>query len=1298
MDQRQSTEELGISCIEASSKLIDDIKQIYENLTVCKKILDPFLSSIERMKILQQMKYEIGLYFSRYQEPFFKYKDFLEKIKKSISDLVAVEKDCKRWENIFYKIIHAPDIKRNIIRKLEPLIQLVEKYKDCEEQLKSTMLLIKQKRHNDILNEIAKNLKEIRLDDVDNKNVIEKIHDLIQKQLNPSNQFPDIKQDLLSDPPHRNSPNSHILTNISDLKLNHGLIINPKKIQASDFSACILKTQPEIIELRDRKFQPKLVLSSKYKDSFLLENHIDPSAINVKYLDWMNDANPLKNESAVKDVYLEIQNSRVELVFRKESIKPSEKLIKDIKVALNHQDPYRELMKVFKTYGYFLPEKVILGHKLYVMSHLITDGNSSELNIKNDEWTLDDFSSAKYNEFLNEWESHIKTKSFNFDSSYLVSIDGDIIMRSDIKRWVNNCSDEMNSSLNVISWKSLYPLYEILEESLCQEIKLILGNDDQTINSEIKAKVLMAGVISIKDSITYYRINFSHHLESKNYQLFGKLMTQSGVPIDDFVVKFTSMNIYGFSVTIENFDTNANIEKNLNNSQITWILIGIPSEVGIYSSDTRNFSLLCLGSHTFTPETDSEIYRDVPLLEVPKDLQSDAIFITSFVYPQDPQVNYEPCFMTRIKNYNEKGIEVIIDIKEDKIMDIEDESINAETNEETIINNNSKLFSDDDYNDEKGIETITYIKENKIMDIDDDDDYSDETSNESIELEYSFQWCILHLKDKTESDNNSANSIVPISHLKALGRSVGMKSSQSRLGNITKLDLSYNKLDSEPEMVVNILKSDIHVNHLDLSHNKFISKAGMALQKALKNNTTLSNLNLSNTNIDSCVGEALVDVLKNNKVLVNLNLSYNNLENKVIEELAKVLELNSSKIAHLNLSSVNLEFRGEIALAEALKSNKTLVSLNLSSNKIGSFVETSLTNYLDTKTTFSKLNYKQDVISCVTAKHLESALKENKTLIDLDISSNSISSEAGKVLVGALKQNRTLRSLNLKNNNIGSEAGEALAEILINTNQTLTSVNLGLTCIGSKTVKSLVKGFNKVCLLNLDLSYNNINPEESKALLEALETNTTLKCLNLSHNCMNLECGKKLAKSLKINKTLVNLKLIHCNISFEVVKILEETLKQNKTLTHLDLSNNNISFDAELILAKILEFNHALTNLNLSHNEFNVEAGEALARALEKNNTLTHLGLKSTIIEPKTGKALVKALEINKTLIELDLSDNNLDSEVGKFLAESLKANNSLKRVDISSSINKFDLRVMESLVKLSKSKILSLNIKFRDF
>ncbi|CAG8714206.1 45660_t:CDS:2, partial [Gigaspora margarita] len=791
--------------------------------------------------------------------------------------------------------------------------------------------------------------------------------------------------------------------NASNLKyLSHGLIIDMKKIQPSNSSAFTFEDKPETVELQVRKFQAKLAPSSKYKDSFLLENHIDQTAINSDDLDWMNITNPLKNEIPVNDIYLEVQNPRIELVLKKDSIKPSEILNNDIKNALNHHYPYRELMKAFKIYGHLIPERVILGNKLYMMSHLIANEKSPRLGVVNDEWATNDDFDTKCEKFFNIWEKHMKQN--HFDSSYLISIDGDIVMRDDIKQWKENCLKGGNDFLHVISWKNLYPLYEIFDDPLRQEIKLILGNDDQTINSKIKEKVLMAGIIPVQDSITYYRVKFSHDLESNKYKIFGNLVTNDGVPNNSYVVKFKSMNIYGFSAIIENFNNNR--EMNIKNLQITWLLIGIPSEVGVYSSVTRNISILRLESHEFKFKGCENC--EVPL-NVPKDLGPDSILITSFVYPQS---NYEPCLVAKISDYYDEEIKVNI-----------------------------------------------YI--NKILDNDD---------------LFQLEWGILLLKDEgNECDKNiGTDLIMPVNNFEAVGQSVYTKDLNKIFENIilTKLDLSYNKLNIEvekalenalktnvvteslnlshnhinlemgtklvdafkanimlthlnlesteidPNVVVylaNVLENDKHLIDLNLSHNKLNREAGGALAKALEINNTLKILNLCNNNIESYVGKNLASALKNNKAIIDLDLSYNkNFDTKVIKILSESLESNSNKLEHLNLSFINLEYQAGIHLANSLEKNHTLKKLNLSSTNIGSVSVEHLKNL---KRSLTGFNVKDDIVDCVTAKHLETALKENKTLTDLDV-------------IKALEINKSLIEIDLSQNNINFKVGIALAKSL----------------------------------------------------------------------------------------------------------------------------------------------------------------------------------------------------------------------------------------------------------------------------
>ncbi|CAG8684153.1 16812_t:CDS:1, partial [Dentiscutata erythropus] len=157
--------------------------------------------------------------------------------------------------------------------------------------------------------------------------------------------------------------------------------------------------------------------------------------------------------------------------------------------------------------------------------------------------------------------------------------------------------------LQIINWCDLCPLYEIFDNPLRKDVESILGIDCY----DVKEKVLMTGIVPIEKDIDYYRINFfpdgTNHLKSNNYQIFGNLIKTDGKPVDKVIVDFKSTNVYGFSAIIETFlpsskylfimlqyidcyinynlqHQNISSNKFFVNSQIVWILVGIPKEVG----------------------------------------------------------------------------------------------------------------------------------------------------------------------------------------------------------------------------------------------------------------------------------------------------------------------------------------------------------------------------------------------------------------------------------------------------------------------------------------------------------------------------------------------------------------------------------------------------------------------------------------------------------------------------------------------------------------------------------------------
>ncbi|CAG8786863.1 15731_t:CDS:2, partial [Dentiscutata erythropus] len=342
--------------------------------------------------------------------------------------------------------------------------------------------------------------------------------------------------------------------------LTHGLSISKQGIRIADKPAYNFEAQPKFLTLDD---QVKLVLSTKLKDSFLLYNHIGSFNIDSEYNAWMPDIDDLlSNKSNKLHVYLGILCPRAEINFENRKIKPLENLNDAIKEYFNRWEEYIKL------------------HDF---------GTSNNAIIMRDE--------------------------YDFDTSFLTSINNDKIAKDDLKKWVSSCLESKIDSWQAISWKGLYPLYKIFDESLQKKIKFILEIDDQT---KTKEKVLMMGVIPIEDSIYYYRIKFPVYLNIK-------FVTQNGESINTTIRKFSDL-------------------------QITWIMIGIPSEIGFFSINTRNIPILALGSHSFKSNEEHKF-----TLQASEDLPATSVICVSILHQTS---FYGMKFAIKDSNYNEIDITI----------------------------------------------------------------------------------------------------------------------------------------------------------------------------------------------------------------------------------------------------------------------------------------------------------------------------------------------------------------------------------------------------------------------------------------------------------------------------------------------------------------------------------------------------------------------------------------------------------------------------------------------------------------
>ncbi len=150
---------------------------------------------------------------------------------------------------------------------------------------------------------------------------------------------------------------------------------------------------------------------------------------------------------------------------------------------------------------------------------------------------------------------------------------------------------------------------------------------------------------------------------------------------------------------------------------------------------------------------------------------------------------------------------------------------------------------------------------------------------------------------------------------------------------------------------------------------------------------------------------------------------------------------------------------------------------------------------------------------------------------------------------------------------------------ILGTNTTVTSINL----TGDKRTNLLVKALarNNILTLKHFVWHNCIGDEGAKALAEALETNATLTSINLTENNIGDEGAKALAEGLKTNATLTSINLGGNNIGDEGAKALAEVLKTNKTVTSINLLGNKIGAEGAKALAEGLKTNATLTSINL---------------------------------------------------------------------------------------------------------------------
>ncbi|CAB4419745.1 unnamed protein product [Rhizophagus irregularis] len=240
-------------------------------------------------------------------------------------------------------------------------------------------------------------------------------------------------------------------------------------------------------------------------------------------------------------------------------IKPSEEFKLAIKKALESMRPFVFLQNVFDEYGHLFPLTIVLGKSL---KNILPN-------------------SPKKIELRSPTFEPLKSHLDNLNISYLLTKKGNIFEKNDLSNWIND-----DDNLEIIGFENVISLYDILEIEQRRRIDVVLNKQDEI-------KIIMTGIVDLEDldnnNIEHYkRINVKPSLESENYEVFGSIISDHGLRIEDFSVTFGLYDFNGFSATIKTLN---NTSVNITECFILWTIVGNPSDLSVFSPKNRDIKV-----------------------------------------------------------------------------------------------------------------------------------------------------------------------------------------------------------------------------------------------------------------------------------------------------------------------------------------------------------------------------------------------------------------------------------------------------------------------------------------------------------------------------------------------------------------------------------------------------------------------------------------------------------------------------------------------------------------------------------
>jgi Ran GTPase-activating protein (RanGAP) involved in mRNA processing and transport len=419
------------------------------------------------------------------------------------------------------------------------------------------------------------------------------------------------------------------------------------------------------------------------------------------------------------------------------------------------------------------------------------------------------------------------------------------------------------------------------------------------------------------------------------------------------------------------------------------------------------------------------------------------------------------------------------------------------------------------------------------------------------------------------------------------------------------------------------------------------------LPRLYSSDVTLTHLKLSATNCRDVSVIALADALRGNKSLLVLQLEDNGITDEGLQKIAEVVKGNDT-LLELQLDGNDFTDEGVLALAKAAEDNFSLTKLTLTRNHVP-LSEAAL----NAISTIIRLNQRPPALKRLVLQ-IDRGVKP--TEIDLTYRGEPIASPeeravrllddfCAEVLADAIGQCPNLARLALANNVIGDAGAAALARAI---------------------------AYHQL-LHEVDLSGNLITDVGADAFTEALQTNNSVQRLNVLRCLAGANAVIRLELALLVNAQPPRLKMF-----------LPRIAVNDETLTHLELDDHQSQrfYDdasVRILLTEIQErLNTNLISLAMPNGRLGEPAALCFARylkgvplspAFRGDLPVPRLQVLDLSHNPGLGahsQLIAEALLDNKVLVSLNLSTCNVTDGAASSFAALLEENTTLTHLDLS--------------------------------